>query len=335
MKATKPLILGLAGPICAGKTTVADFLEVQFGFNVRRSRQVLMGILDTRGETISESGMQDLGEHLRSEIGVDGLCELIMGDYNSDGCYVIDSLRHIENVSYFRRRFGNAFRLLYITAPEEVRMDRFLCRANDRDNSPESFRERTTHIVERDLQSLADLSDAMVLNIDIETSLHAVTSLALHWTYCERLTAFQEMIGAVQSFHRKHDFGINDQNLDMMRYRMGLLIEELGEISECLSKGIGDIAEEHADLLILLISNCITMGIDIEESFWMKYKRIMKRKSRRVGDRMRVSHWRGGAMPPSVWEYHPVDYQRLLMKGLEDAEEDEDEPTQLSFLDTN
>ncbi len=70
-----------------------------------------------------------------------------------------------------------------------------------------------------------------------------------------------KMLKAVEEFHKKHSFDIGTKDKKTMYYRMNLLIEELGEISQSLTKGYPDeqVAEEHADLLILLLGNCITM----------------------------------------------------------------------------
>lgn len=73
------------------------------------------------------------------------------------------------------------------------------------------------------------------------------------------------------------------------------MMEELGEISQCsqcLTKGKGNLAEEHADLLILLLGNCLTMNIDLADAFWTKIEAIMERPSKKVGQFDRVSDWR-------------------------------------------
>ncbi len=100
---------------------------------------------------------------------------------------------------------------------------------------------------------------------------------------------FKDMIAAVKKFHDKHDFESTGGHDPL--YRMNLIMEEVGEISECLTKGKDKekLAEEHADLLILLIGNCIAMDIDLVAAFWKKYERIMQRKAKFVGDYIRVT----------------------------------------------
>lgn len=100
---------------------------------------------------------------------------------------------------------------------------------------------------------------------------------------------FDDMMAAVQRFHDKHDFENTGGHEPL--YRMCLITEEVGEICECLTKGRDReiLAEEHADLLILLLGNCIALDIDIVEAFWKKYERIMQRPAKFVGDRIRVT----------------------------------------------
>ncbi|KPJ54163.1 hypothetical protein AMJ39_01840 [candidate division TA06 bacterium DG_24] len=97
----------------------------------------------------------------------------------------------------------------------------------------------------------------------------------------------EEMIKAVRRFHEKHDFAHNNGHDPF--YRMMLMMEEVGEICEALTKGKENLAEEHADLLILLLGNCIAFNIDIEEAFWNKYRRVMEREARWVGGKIRVT----------------------------------------------
>ena len=50
------------------------------------------------------------------------------------------------------------------------------------------------------------------------------------------------------------------------------MVEELGEISACITKGKTEeaLAEECADLLILLIGTAISANLDLSEAFWKK-----------------------------------------------------------------
>ena len=100
---------------------------------------------------------------------------------------------------------------------------------------------------------------------------------------------YSDMLTAVQRFHDKHrfrEFGGED-----LPYRVALMAEELGEISACITKGKTDkaLAEECADLLILLIGTAISANLDLSEAFWRKMEKIEQRPSHMIDGRIRVS----------------------------------------------
>ena len=89
--------------------------------------------------------------------------------------------------------------------------------------------------------------------------------------------SYQAMLDAVQAFHDKHDF--KSTGGEELTYRVALMAEELGEISSCITKGKDkhDLAEEVADLFILLIGTAIAADFDLNAAFWAKMDKIMQR----------------------------------------------------------
>jgi len=104
--------------------------------------------------------------------------------------------------------------------------------------------------------------------------------------------SYNVMLAAVQSFHDKHDF--KNTGGEELAYRVALMTEELGEISSCITKGkdIHKLAEECADLFILLIGTAIAADFDMKEAFWTKMKKLEYRESRVINGRIRVSEFR-------------------------------------------
>lgn len=104
--------------------------------------------------------------------------------------------------------------------------------------------------------------------------------------------SYQAMLEAVQAFHDKHDF--RNKGGEEMTYRMALMAEELGEIGAAITKGKPkeQLAEEVADLFILLIGTAIAGDFDLNEAFWKKMDKIMKREAKMVNGRIRVSEFR-------------------------------------------
>ncbi len=111
---------------------------------------------------------------------------------------------------------------------------------------------------------------------------HSTTPMSDHDSYAA-------MLAAVQAFHDKHDFQSKDG--EDLTYRVALMVEELGEISAVVTKGHDSeqLAEEVADLFILVLGTAISADFDLRDAFWQKMDRLMQRDSRIVNGRIRVS----------------------------------------------
>ena len=106
-----------------------------------------------------------------------------------------------------------------------------------------------------------------------------------------------QMRAVVQAFHDKHEF--REKGGEDLVYRVALMTEELGEISAAVTKGKGReaLAEECADLLILLIGTAISADFSLEGAFWEKMDELMDRSSRMIDGRIRVSRFDGVRAP--------------------------------------
>lgn len=104
--------------------------------------------------------------------------------------------------------------------------------------------------------------------------------------------SYEDMLKAVQAFHDKHDF--KNTGGEEMTYRLALMAEELGEISACVTKGKDkdQLAEEVADLFILILGTAIAGDFDLRAAFWEKLDKIMQRDSKMVNGRIRVSEFK-------------------------------------------
>jgi NTP pyrophosphatase (non-canonical NTP hydrolase) len=62
-----------------------------------------------------------------------------------------------------------------------------------------------------------------------------------------------------------------------------------------VSKGkpVSALAEEVADLLILVMGTGIAADFDLNRAFWEKMDKLMQRRSRMVNGRIRVSEFHG------------------------------------------
>ncbi|MAH98378.1 MAG: pyrophosphatase [Euryarchaeota archaeon] len=101
------------------------------------------------------------------------------------------------------------------------------------------------------------------------------------------------MMSRVAAFHHKHSFDSEEKRGHDMGYRIALTVEELGELSAAITKGKPKkkIAEELADLLILLLGHSLAMAIDLEGEFHEKMDKIMLRDSKIGGLGVRVTEY--------------------------------------------
>jgi len=104
--------------------------------------------------------------------------------------------------------------------------------------------------------------------------------------------SYQDMLATVQAFHDKHRF--RETGGEELAYRVALMTEELGEISACVTKGKNkqQLAEECADLFILILGTAIAADFDLRQAFWDKMKKVQDRESRMINGRIRVSEFR-------------------------------------------
>ncbi len=103
--------------------------------------------------------------------------------------------------------------------------------------------------------------------------------------------SYRDMLATVQAFHDKHRF--RETGGEELAYRVALMTEELGEISACVTKGKNkeQLAEECADLLILLLGTAIAADFDLPQAFWDKMQKVQSRESRMINGRIRVSEF--------------------------------------------
>ena len=104
--------------------------------------------------------------------------------------------------------------------------------------------------------------------------------------------SYDDMLTVVQAFHDKHKF--KETGGEELTYRVALMAEELGEISSCVTKGKSaeQLAEEVADLFILVLGTAISAEFDLKEAFWKKMAKLDMRQSRMINGRIRVSEFK-------------------------------------------
>lgn len=125
------MILGIAGPYGSGKSAVVGFLS-EASFTALSLSDVLRRELQKRGIAETRERMIELGNELRRREGPDALVKRLLPRMTDDRNYVVDSIRHPEEVAALRR-LGRAFRLIWIDSDSRMRIERLRERARSGD----------------------------------------------------------------------------------------------------------------------------------------------------------------------------------------------------------
>ena len=155
------VVIGLSGPIAAGKTTAARILE-RMGFRYCRFSEILEGELRARGVPVTRETLQAAGEEaFHRRFGQRQLQNRLAARVECATRIVVDGLRHPEDRAFLRERWGTAALHVHIDASVDLRARRFTTRA---DGSEDAFRRAEAHAVERNVPVMEGLADSTVTN---------------------------------------------------------------------------------------------------------------------------------------------------------------------------
>ena len=171
-------VIGISGPIAAGKTTAARHLEL-LGFRYARYSMVLEAALKARGEHPDREDLQKFGELVHNEYGQRWLGRRLLETLPQDGDIVIDGLRFPEDHAFLVETFGPAFRHVHIKASEQVRNTRF----KTREIGGKGLRKVQTHPVEQQVGGVLQLSHAAITNEDTLQSLRKHLNMLVRTYY--------------------------------------------------------------------------------------------------------------------------------------------------------
>ena len=130
------MIIGVTGPICAGKDEVGKILN-DLGFERISLVEVLRAEARKRGIELTRKNLQDLGDKLRREEGTDTFAKRATKNIVKGKNYVIESIRNPGEVEALRKLPG--FVLLCVNSSDEVRFSRMIARGREKD--PRTFDE--------------------------------------------------------------------------------------------------------------------------------------------------------------------------------------------------
>jgi dephospho-CoA kinase len=128
------MIIGLTGTLCAGKDTVADYLEEK-GFGHVSLSAILREKAAERGIEITLDNLTKFGNSLKETESELFLVKEAMNGINSDENTVISSIRQPGEIDFLKTQ--KDFYLIFVDANPKIRFDRLLLR--NRPEDPKTF----------------------------------------------------------------------------------------------------------------------------------------------------------------------------------------------------
>ena len=155
------LVIGLSGPIAAGKTTAARMLE-GMGFRYCRFSEIIAQELQARGVPVTRDTLQEFGEEAHnSRFGQRQLQNKLAARVEQAPRIVVDGLRHPEDRAFLRERWGTAALHVHVDASADLRARRYTAETN---GSDDAFLRAEAHAVEQNVQVMEGLADSTMAN---------------------------------------------------------------------------------------------------------------------------------------------------------------------------
>jgi NTP pyrophosphatase (non-canonical NTP hydrolase) len=204
---------------------------------------------------------------------------------------VIEDVESADALDALRAANGERFHVLGVEAPAAVRRRRWLARAVSGGQERAAALQRFEQAEAAWDAALLDHAEAVIRTLDHHLLTAQIVGCVQTWIDVKPRALFAEMVEAIAEFHRKNSFPVGDGDKETLYRHQALLMEELGEIASAITKGEGELIEEHADVLVLVLGTAVAMGWDLEEGFWRKVDKIMAREGRVIDGETRVSAW--------------------------------------------
>jgi len=176
----KKIVIGLVGPIKAGKGEISRYLVEKYNASIYRFSHILGRILSILYLSQSRENLQNLAISLRREFGsgvlIPAIEAMIKGNDNS--LIVIDGIRMIEEAEMIKKMNGI---LIYINASNQIRYDRLQKpeKTGEELLTFEQFMEAQKKETELLIVQISQISDFAIINDTSVKDLHNAIDLII------------------------------------------------------------------------------------------------------------------------------------------------------------
>lgn len=160
-------IIGLAGEIGSGKSTVAGYIVKKYNGSYYRFSEMLRDVLKRIYLPNSRENMNTLSTTLRQSFGEDIFSKVIAEDVKKDDREIIaiDGIRRLDDIQHLKEI--NGFVFLYIEVDLEKRFERIKKRGENPDDltkSMEEFKKEDVAEPEMQIKDLKQYADFVIDN---------------------------------------------------------------------------------------------------------------------------------------------------------------------------
>jgi cytidylate kinase len=144
------LVIGIAGRIGSGKTSVGKYLNSAHGYQYVRYSQVLSDWRASDPE--SKAHLQEVGWEVMAGGMQEELNRRLIAQIMPDADVAVDGLRHPTDFRCLNTSFSSSFHLLFLESSLTTRWERL--RSRSKYATLESFKAADSHAVERQIEAL-------------------------------------------------------------------------------------------------------------------------------------------------------------------------------------
>ena len=176
-------IIGITGPIAAGKGTIAEYFRERHHATLFRFSSSLFSILELLGLPTDREHLSRLSRILREGFGEDTLARALATqvEKSSDQLIIVDGVRRPDDIALLERQAG--FKLIYIDAPIATRFARMKLRGEKADDAEKTMEQFVAdHKLESELliEDLKSRAAVVVDNSGSREELYAQLERLLH-----------------------------------------------------------------------------------------------------------------------------------------------------------
>jgi len=182
------MIIGVTGNYCSGKDSVAEILQGMNFYHVSFS-DLLREELRKRKQDVTRGNLIKVGNELREKHGPTVLSRMAMDKIRDGENHVFTSIRNPSEVEYLKER--KDFILVYVAAPEKMRLERIQKR-DRREDDPKTLeelrqREALENTVDPNAQQLQKVNSMAKITLKNDSTIEAlqkkIEKLVKDWLY--------------------------------------------------------------------------------------------------------------------------------------------------------